>query len=249
MRRTPWPVFISAPILGAATAVAVGMVLAAGARGLNTAPSMAACFRRSVRDGSATDWTLCDRSSARALAAEPAGRAALADLTGRLHAGVVDGLIRRSTHMSVERFESRAARVDLADWWINRPDGLQTLRIARVSAGWPLPCLTGWHENEGAGPFVPRDERAVGLIAAPAWLATTPRPPALESRLPTLPLWTGIIVDTLVMAVAWTAVLLAFGAFKRGVLGVWRRFRRRCPACGYARAGLTAGAACPECGC
>lgn len=62
--------------------------------------------------------------------------------------------------------------------------------------------------------------------------------------LPWLPLWAGIVGDTLFYGGAWS------GAW---TLVVWRRRRRRerrgmCRACGYDLRGLSAGGVCPECG-
>lgn len=62
--------------------------------------------------------------------------------------------------------------------------------------------------------------------------------------LPWLPLWTGIVGDTLFYGAAWS------GAW---TLVVWRRRQRRerrgmCRACGYDLRGLAAGVVCPECG-
>ena len=62
--------------------------------------------------------------------------------------------------------------------------------------------------------------------------------------LPYRPLWTGLLANTALYAAAWTPLVLLPGAVAR-----WRRARQgRCMRCGYARAGLKADAACPECG-
>jgi hypothetical protein len=62
--------------------------------------------------------------------------------------------------------------------------------------------------------------------------------------LPLEPIWPGFAIN----AVAWGMALFVVmrgGALARGAI---RRRRGRCPMCGYDRAGLGVGAACPECG-
>lgn len=61
--------------------------------------------------------------------------------------------------------------------------------------------------------------------------------------LPYQPIWIGLILDVLVFGIAWMAILRGSGPVRSWI----RRFRGRCPTCGYdVRAQFEAG--CPECG-
>ncbi|MEX2220074.1 MAG: hypothetical protein WD749_15085 [Phycisphaerales bacterium] len=64
--------------------------------------------------------------------------------------------------------------------------------------------------------------------------------------LPCRPIWRGFLLDTGVYAAAWLGVLLLIRW--RPLRCAARARRGQCAACGYDRAGLAAGAACPECG-
>lgn len=65
-----------------------------------------------------------------------------------------------------------------------------------------------------------------------------------DDTLPWWPEWGGLAGDTAAWGTPWLGVFV--------LAGRWRRARRRgrglCLACGYSRAGLPAGASCPECG-
>ncbi|HVU64866.1 MAG TPA: hypothetical protein VHC70_12875, partial [Phycisphaerales bacterium] len=61
---------------------------------------------------------------------------------------------------------------------------------------------------------------------------------------PVMPIWSGLALNTLFYGtIAWGLLFLP------GTVRRWRRRRGgRCVKCGYDRAGLAAGAPCPECG-
>jgi hypothetical protein len=135
---------------------------------------------------------------------------------------------------------------DVNDWstyasWVGR-------------AGWPLRALTWEVHADGS-------QGATSGIAARAT-----GPPSLIrrgldypwnwtaqdlwhwKRLPLLPLWPGVAVNT----VAYMALAGLSWCFGRAAVRAIRRqakFRRGlCQSCGYPRAGLPQGAVCPECG-
>jgi hypothetical protein len=62
--------------------------------------------------------------------------------------------------------------------------------------------------------------------------------------LPIAPIWSGLAINTLFYGtIAWVLLFLP------GTVRRWRRRRvGRCVQCAYDRAGLAAGAPCPECG-
>lgn len=65
-----------------------------------------------------------------------------------------------------------------------------------------------------------------------------------RAALPLRPVWPGFAVNTLLIAAC--LALLVHGA--RPIRPLIRRYRGKCPACGYELAGLADGAPCPECG-
>jgi hypothetical protein len=79
-------------------------------------------------------------------------------------------------------------------------------------------------------------------------------PPAFWSsrfvirRIPYLPIWHGVVINTLVFAMMWGIVLFLINFAVRGVVRTMRSWRGRCRTCAYSRAGLGASVACPECG-
>ena len=136
-----------------------------------------------------------------------------------------------------EAFES--GRVDLRTWPDHlRPHELDELFIYSLygECGWPLPALAYMAEDvsQAGGPAPGwRTERTIVL----GTLANgNPR------LLPLRPVWTGLVVDTLLYATA---------AFASLTLAAWllerrRRRRGRCRACGYDLRGIEG--RCPECG-
>jgi hypothetical protein len=111
--------------------------------------------------------------------------------------------------------------------------------------GWPLPALgcqwTFW------APWPDADDPNWPTTLPAATLAGGVELPASRNglrALPYRPVWAGLLGNSAVYALVWWATLFGFAATRRGL----RRRRAQCPACGYSRSGLAAGAACPECG-
>jgi hypothetical protein len=130
-----------------------------------------------------------------------------------------------------------------------------------VSAGWPMRCVRA---VRGAGPeeFALPGEFVRGGVAAMAYEwpiphATVPshqRPMVSAWRaewratiVPLRPMPLGLLVNTVVFALAWFVALFPL-ALLRPLRRRRRAKRNRCVRCGHAREGLPAGAPCPECG-
>jgi len=103
-------------------------------------------------------------------------------------------------------------------------------------AGWPLRCVNG----ASGGPTTLPDRRWFrGMIRVPHPTR------AGELQLPIAPMWLGMIVNSIVFALAWYVLLPPFGP---RALRSWRRGRRGlCPGCGYDLQRVE-GPRCPECG-
>ena len=120
------------------------------------------------------------------------------------------------------------------------PGWVRDLRVggARVAAiggyGLPWKCMKSYTGHLPGGGI-----RDFGIIVTPAWLG-----PAGNIRLPVLPIWTGLVADSLVWGTAWWLGLATAAYLRRA----HRRRCTRCPACGYSLAGLGPGGPCPECG-
>jgi hypothetical protein len=117
---------------------------------------------------------------------------------------------------------------------------VRTFDAAVFTVGWPLHCLRGWTLTEITYP--PRtpskvDSRSVHTFDIPMPFA------AASLRMPTLPLWPGLVADTLFYA----AILLGIVRGPRLVRRwMWGR-TGKCTKCGYDTRGLTSNT-CPECG-
>ncbi len=119
---------------------------------------------------------------------------------------------------------------------IVRPEGGDFKFAVRYEYGWPLRSVCDWWYI--AAPLK-SPGTAGGFIHVPA----NKRWPWLY-KLPWRPLWFGFMIDTIFFGTIVWALLQASIALRR-----WRRRGKgACVRCGYDLKGLTAGAACPECG-
>ena len=117
--------------------------------------------------------------------------------------------------------------------------------------GWPLKAMTTRPYGEPApaprGDFPWSSSRAQGLAFLnpfrPHRIIPVSEDRPDEVSFPVRPIVAGFAANTAIFAAAWWVLLS--GAFIRAAL---RRRRGLCPRCGYDRAGLAEGAACPECG-
>ena len=102
--------------------------------------------------------------------------------------------------------------------------------------------LTAWYEvNLMGAAYTVRG----GLPLSGSGMQIQPTAQVFKIRaLPLRPIWLGIIVNTALYALIWSALLLGFATLRR-----WRRRRaNRCPSCAYDMTGLSATTPCPECG-
>ena len=101
--------------------------------------------------------------------------------------------------------------------------------------GWPMASLRGWSTT--LGPSQPSHSLCLDV---PYRL----RNAFPNGWLPVIPVWPGVLVNSVVYAVPVAMLWLALGAVRR-----WRRMRANlCVRCGYDLRGLAAQGACPECG-
>lgn len=106
-------------------------------------------------------------------------------------------------------------------------------------SGWPCRSAWGWdtHDYVHLNPVGPRSGGIIRTMWSDPW-ADPYRPP-----LPYLPLWRGVILNTLFYAAIWWLLL----ALPRLIRRTLRARRGLCPRCAYDMRGLT-NAHCPECG-
>jgi hypothetical protein len=136
-----------------------------------------------------------------------------------------EDVLKFSTMHDLRR-SSRAARPSFGS---GRVDGEGFQRRRELAVGWPFVAV--WCE-------LPE------TILTPVFV--TPRGSltlSTETRLPYLPIWKGIAINTAIYALAWHTLLFSSRAFVR------RRRRRagRCARCGYDLVGVPR-PLCPECG-
>jgi hypothetical protein len=138
------------------------------------------------------------------------------------------------------------------------------LSVSDSAFGWPWLCLTHRVELLELQPISSAQvklETTAGLAANSGELQQVPRvtrgacwPTPLSTEVnwhtgyvPSHILWPGFLLNTLF----WSCVIASPFWLRRGFVA-WKAAHRRrggrCPACGYARAGLAADKACPECG-
>lgn len=115
-------------------------------------------------------------------------------------------------------------------------------------AGWPFRSFWGWSNEptkiggsvSGVGYMEDCDVRR-GLIWLPYLVSRESYMPT-ETWVPVLPLWPGLIANSLIYGLAWCALLATPIAFRRAL----RRRRGQCVKCGYDCS--SSGRKCPECG-
>ncbi|MGD9790863.1 MAG: hypothetical protein AB7Q00_11255 [Phycisphaerales bacterium] len=122
--------------------------------------------------------------------------------------------------------------------------------VAEDRRGWPLPAFKGrvygTMDRASASVYVVED--------ASLWVPKTPWSGIPSSNalatmrlIPLRVYWPGLVVDVLVLAVAWGVVFAGVRGVWRVTLGKKRSVQGACPKCGYdLRGDLEAG--CPECG-
>ncbi len=140
----------------------------------------------------------------------------------------MDGIRTLTSRFAEESADFQVWRV-LPDGTVERHQSATAVRVTRLRRGWPFHCLEGalWTPGTGAA-------RADALIVANG---STGR----VTRLPYRPLWTGLLGDAVLYALAFAAL----ATVPRFVERLVRRVRTRCPECNHVLAGATR---CPECG-
>lgn len=124
--------------------------------------------------------------------------------------------------------------------WLGRPDETRNETRWTFAYGWPLACMRHecvlrrdgpqtWARMKGLQPFRSSSSELV------------------KTRLPFMPIWSGLAVNTLLYGVAVLGVMLGVGYLRLVASGYYRIRRGRCAFCGYDLKGEF-GRGCPECG-
>lgn len=110
-------------------------------------------------------------------------------------------------------------------------------------AGWPWPAAAGWYREDFEQHVVPGEQsrRTSGTGEAIGLRCRLDRWQNVEWAIPVRPVWSGLLANVGVFALAAMALLTTPGCWRRYV----RRWEGRCVACGYELGGLPR---CPECG-
>lgn len=115
--------------------------------------------------------------------------------------------------------------------------------------GWPMVALSSETDSQANGtssiPFV----TGVGPMTflSGSFAITTPSASGVRPPFPMRPIWSGVLVDTIVFAVAWWLIWITLTIPRRFVRDVARLRRGACIQCGY-DLGFDFAPGCPECG-
>ncbi len=128
--------------------------------------------------------------------------------------------------------------------WKGDEDNHRTI----IARGWPLPVLWSGSRlksnsemfDNGAFYF----EGRLKTYGPRRPMVIYPSAAAYDVPFPLRPIWRHFIPSSLVWAVPWWVVFKSPGWIR----AAWRRWKGRCVACGYSRAGLSSRSPCPECG-
>lgn len=108
------------------------------------------------------------------------------------------------------------------------------MHVVEQRQGFPFRCVREWSVSRG--------DSAAAYADQGRWTIIGTWPDGLH--VPVSIMWPGFALNTLFYAaIAWGLWQVPLAIRRRG-----RRRRNRCVSCGYDRAGLGIGAACPECG-